>query len=88
MPSDTKPLTLLQRQFKRPPAIDELPTVRLPIVGKLHGAFAQEARPAMHTGETEDSFFLRLWLFYQHANQQESDTALVAAIGRESAGVM
>ncbi len=70
------------KQFKRPPTIDEMPTVRLPIVGRLHGTFAQEARPAMHTGESEDSFFLRLWLFWQHHNRQDSDTALVEAIVR------
>ncbi len=63
----------------------DLPTVRVPVVAKLDGAFASEARRAMQPHESPDGFFLRLWLFYQHANRYDSDTALVAAIARAEA---
>ncbi len=58
------------------PLADEIMTAR------LYGMDAAEARAAMLPGETPDMLFLRLWLFYRHANRQDSDTALVAAIGR------
>lgn len=63
------------------PLPDEL-TERLPIIARLSGPFAREARQIMHHGESEDHLFLRLFLFWQHHNRQESDTALLRAYGR------
>lgn len=66
--------------------IATFPTQRMPavskLVGALYGPFAEEARAWMQSGETTDAFFLRMFLFYQQAQQQDSDTALVAALER------
>lgn len=64
--------------------LSQLDTVRVPVVARLHGPFAQEARHIMRSGETEDHLFLRLLLFWQHANREDSDTALVDAYERSA----
>lgn len=69
----------------------DLPTERVTVIladevltARLYGRDAQEARALMHGHETPDMLFLRLLLFYQHANRQDSDTAMLAALERNA----
>jgi len=66
--------------------IADAPTEKAPAIPTfapvLVGTFATEARSMLLPGESPEALVIRLMLFYQHANRQESDTSLVAALTR------
>lgn len=62
--------------------ISQCPTVRVPVVARLHGPMAQEARAIMYPHETPDHLFMRLLCFWQWHARQDSDTALIRAYAR------